>query len=259
MNRLNKTAGSGARNWSDLNAARLEALSPGDDPRPGFATVWPNILWVAEQFWQAQASRDDTRRLETWHHLVMAVGNFKRQGGTQIRLLEAVPKDHIWRAQDSFPPTCKVQTLTGQIQLDRDDPDSWKQLTTDKKAIQGLQVATATTLLSALWPGSHVIIDIRVLNSTTALNMDEVMSRGWLTPESTESLSVTWDRYDWVRTMLLGKAAELRNGGADVEPVQLERALYTLDQKVPRPKKDEPLRTWQDYADALGEVLAKIA
>ena len=259
MNLSNKATGSGAASWSDLNAARVEGLSPGDDPRPGFSTVWRNILWVAGQFWQAQAARDDARRLETWHHLVMAIGNFKRQGGTQICLLEAVPKDHVWPAQDSIPPTCKVQTLTGQIELDRDDPDSWKQLTTDKKAIQGLQVATATTLLSALWPGRHVIIDIRDLNATIALNMDEVVSRGWLTPGSTESLWVTWDRYDWVRTKLRGKAAELRAGGADVEPVQVERALYTLDQKVLRPRKDEPKMTWQEYADALGEVLAKVA
>ena len=187
----------------------------------------------------------------------MAVGNFKRQGGTQICLLEAVPKDHVWPAQESIPRACRVQTLTGQIELIRDDPDSWKQLTTDKKAIQGLQVATATTLLSALWPGRHVIIDVRDLNATIALNMDEVMSKGWLTPDSTESLWVTWERYDWVRTKLRGKAAELRDGGADVEPVQVERALYTLDQNVPRPKKDGPKMTWVDYADAIGEALAK--
>lgn len=249
----------GKLNWSDLNAARVEALSPGDDPRLGFATVWPNILWVAEQFWQAQAARNETRRLETWHHLVMAIGNFKRQGGTQIYLLKAVQKDHVWPAQDSFPSTCEVQTLTGCIELDRDNPDSWKQLTTEKNAIKGLQVATATTLLSALWPGTHVIIDIRDLSATIGLNMGEVASMGWLAVDSTKSLTVTWDRYDWVRTKLNGKAAQLREGGADVQPVKVERALYTLDKKVTRPRKSEPNMTWQEYADALGEVLAKVA
>lgn len=259
MNLSNEKARGGAPNWSDLNAARVALLSPGDDPRPGFATVWPNILWVAEQFWRAQVTGDDARRLETWHHLVMAVGNFKRQGGTQICLLKAVSKDHVWPAPESVPSTCIVQTLTGQIKLDRDDPDSWKQLTTKKKAIQGLQVATATTLLSALWPGSHVIIDARDLNATIALNMSEVVSKGWLTPDSTKSLRVTWDKYDWMRTKLLGRIAALRDGGADVEAIQVERALYTLDQRIPRPGKGEPKMTWQEYVDALSNVLANLA
>ena len=50
MSLSNKAAGIGAARWSDLNAAKMEALCPGDDPRPGFSTVWPNILWVAAQF-----------------------------------------------------------------------------------------------------------------------------------------------------------------------------------------------------------------
>ncbi len=102
MNLSNEATGKRAASWSDLSVTKVVALAPADDPRSGFSTVWRNILWVAEQFWEAQAATDDVRRLESWHHLVMAVGNFKRQGGTQICLLEAVPKDHVWLTQDSM-------------------------------------------------------------------------------------------------------------------------------------------------------------
>lgn len=243
--------------WADLNAARVKALAPDNDPRPGFAIVWPNILWIAEQFWQAQADGDDARRLETWHHLVMAVGNFKRQGGTQIRLLQAVAKGHDLPGPRIRPSRCTVQSLSGLIELERDRAGSWKTLTADKNAIQGIQVATATTLLSALWPGEHIIIDFRELNSTIALNLAEALTLGWVTLDGTDSPSVTWDRYEWVRSKVFGKAAELGASGVEVEPLQIERALYTLDQAVTRPPRGAPKLTWQEYTDGLGDVLSR--
>jgi hypothetical protein len=234
-------------NWSDLDKERVSALSAGQDQPTGFAIVWPNILWCAELFWQAQIAGDDARRLETWHHLVMAVGNFKRQGGTQICLLQAVPEGHAWLAQDRRPRSCKVQTVTGEIELIRDDPGSWELLA----ALKGVEVATATTLLSALWPRSHVIMDTRVLNATMGLNMAEAVEKGWLTTDSRKTIGVSWEMYAWVRSKVLEKTDQLNAEGANVEPVYVERSLYILDQRVRLPQK----LSWNEYAEELGRVL----
>jgi hypothetical protein len=44
--------------------------------------LWDDILWLALL---ARAATDDSERRMRWHHLVMAVGNFKRQGGRRLR------------------------------------------------------------------------------------------------------------------------------------------------------------------------------
>jgi excisionase family DNA binding protein len=124
--------------WASLNEERVKALAGAAEDRPGFAVVWPNILWTAELFWQAQAGRDRNRRVETWHHLVMAVGNFKRQGGTQICLLDAAFEDQV---PPGRPESCSVQTLAGEVELRRNTPETWTLLTDNKEGVKGVQVA----------------------------------------------------------------------------------------------------------------------
>jgi hypothetical protein len=231
--------------WSNLTNRQVKEMAATEEDRSGFAVVWPNILWTADLFWQAQLADDQVRQMETWHHLVMATGNFKRQGGTQICLLQTPPSQHLTATR---PEMCLVRTLDGQIELWRDEPDSWTSLTNDKKAIKGIQVATATTLLSALWPGSHIIIDIRDLNATIGLNLAELTE--WVNPLSRTSIGPSWNWYQWMRDKVMTKAAESR-----LAPIDVERALYQLDRLVTRPSKGQPKLTWQQYSDALEEVL----
>jgi hypothetical protein len=44
--------------------------------------LWDDIAWLALYMWEAA---DDDERCLRWHHLVMAVGNFNRQGGRRLR------------------------------------------------------------------------------------------------------------------------------------------------------------------------------
>jgi len=50
--------------------------------------LWDDILWLADSAWTAP--EDDERRMR-WHHLVMAVGNFKRQNGRRLRPARIAP------------------------------------------------------------------------------------------------------------------------------------------------------------------------
>ena len=70
--------------WSDLNDDRVKTLVAESADADAFTVVWPNIEWLADLFWDAQSGSSHERRIETWHHLVMTAGNFKRQGGTKF-------------------------------------------------------------------------------------------------------------------------------------------------------------------------------
>ena len=118
--------------------------------------------------------------------------------------------------------------------------------------MRGLHVATATTVLSALWPEDHVIIDIRDLRATIGLNLAEVVDQGWVDPDSQRAVRPSWPRYQWLRQKVLSRVEELRAAGAEVDPVDVERALYTLDGKTKRSKTS---MTWKTYVEALGDAL----
>lgn len=236
--------------WSDLNVERVQRLARRDNR--AFTTVWPNILWVAEQFWQAQ-SDDEVDHLETWHHLVMSVGNFKRQGGTQICLFGAVPVGGALPTSDDHRESCRVQLMSGEVVLHRDEPSTWARL----NEVKGLGVATSTTLLSALWPGAHVIVDRRDLNAAIALNLAQTVDQWGIDPDSSKGIQVSWDWYQWLRERLLSKAEELRAADPEIRLDEVERALYTLDGRVERVKGEQSY-TWSEYAAALDTVLLAV-
>src|SRR4051812_14454858 len=96
---------------------------------------WEDIEWLADRFW---APDFDPPRA---HHLLMAVGNFKRQGGTVIHTPERL------RDLDAQPTAARSSAcVVFGVELAREAPASWRRLTTDGQ-IRGLGVATATTLL----------------------------------------------------------------------------------------------------------------
>jgi hypothetical protein len=240
--------------WSDLDLYDVNAFKAMGYGLAGFSVVWPSILWVADLFWRAQESGSDERRAETWHHLVMAAGNFKRQGGTQICLLRRVSDDDAWPDAGNRPCSCTVQALAGEVELRRDSAETWKQLT-DKTVVKGIGAATATTILSALWPGDHLVIDKRDLKATVALSFDEVAAQKWIDPRSRKDITVSWGWYDWLRGKVLAKTAELASLDPTISVVDVERSLYHLDSLVRRPKRGGQALSWEEYARALSNAL----
>ena len=187
--------------------------------------LWDDVLWLAARFWDTD---DDIARVERWHHLVLAVGNFKRQAGRRLR-----PPRLARRT--SFVPTSAPRTFVvpgAGAAVDCERPATWGALRAD-----GVGTATQTALLAALWPDRHHVFDWRVLAAVAALGPLELVS-----PTDTQPLEPTIERYTPVRRLLLSVAE--RSGLA---LVTVERALYRLTQRVPT----SPDRTWAGYRTAL--------
>ena len=194
--------------------------------------MWSDVLWLAEKFAASQPGSTDATR--AWHHLLMAVGNFKRSAGNIAP--EPLPSPRRIAA----PQRLLVPGLNG-IVLDRDDPTTWRKL----KAITGLGegVPTASTVLSALWPGVHVIIDRRVVAAAIGLKW------GGTAPANSYLPHRTWTLYEKYRSVVLAAAKRTR-----WQPVEVERALYVLDARVMAELKDS--WSWRDYEATLNTVIA---
>ena len=193
--------------------------------------MWSDILWLAEEFAASQPGSVEATR--AWHHLLMAVGNFKRSAGN-IAPAPLPPPRNV-----QAPHQLTIPGLNGNV-LDRGDPDTWRQL----KEIPGLGqgVPTASTVLSALWPGNHVIIDRRVVASAIGLNW------GGSAPAGSSLPHRTWTLYEKYRSVVL--AAAKRTGR---QPVEVERALYVLDARVMAGLKGS--WSWRDYEATLNTVI----
>lgn len=123
--------------------------------------LWDDIVWLALL---ARASADDQERRMRWHHLVMAFGNFKRQGGRRLRPDPVSPATSLTAVvqSDNFP----VPGLGRPVE--HDGLDSWLLL---ENSLSGAGTATTTTLLAALWPGKHHIFDWRVAAAVAGLGV----------------------------------------------------------------------------------------
>ncbi len=98
-------------------------------------------------------------------------------------------------------------------------------------------VATATTLLSALWPGDHIILDIRALGAL--IGVTGISGKGWYAArvgegsETRKGLdSIDWNDYAWYRAVILAESRAL-----NTFPVNVERALFVLDEKYSRGRR----------------------
>lgn len=197
--------------------------------------LWQDVIYLAERFWDSVAE-DTAEREIRWHHLLMAIGNFKRQGGT--RLLDPLLERQPTRRDR---PTSFV--AHGQLRVSVDTPGSWRAL---ERGTRGLGRATTTTLLSALWPGDHVIFDRRASNAAVGLVGQKT---GWQSgdlpdPDGTTSVFRTWSRYTWFRGHVLDTAQQ-------TEPVMVERALYELDRAI----NGGADLTWREYGENLRRAL----
>ncbi|MFP5321562.1 MAG: hypothetical protein ACLGIC_06905 [Acidimicrobiia bacterium] len=218
-----------------LDRAAIEVLAGGWSD----GGLWAEVDWLAERFW---AATDPAARSRRWHHLVLAVGNFKRQPGRRLRptldttgpAVPGVPEDRFDVAGTDGPVTVAV-----------DDPASWVALSA---ALPGAAVATTSTLLAALWPSAHFVFDWRVAAAANGLRARaELATAPGFDATATTTPDLGFDHYGRVRAWLLDTAAAT---GAGL--VAAERALYRASQLVPA----ERGRDWATYGHAVVDAIA---
>lgn len=222
----------------------------GSDPLPGFTAsrarilaaeweddgLWDDAVWLGQHFWAAD---DPVDRVVRWHHLVLAVGNFKRPRARWLRpdRLGGLPAHQATIA--GF-----FETPAG-LRVDRDDPASWEPL---RASLVGADVSTTASLLAALWPSHHFVCDwrVRVAASGLRLAADLAPCPG-IRPSIAggESLPLGFDDYlvvqGWLRRL-------------DTPLLVSQRALYCLSRKA----GSEPGRPWSEYSQALLSILEGI-
>lgn len=201
------------------------------------AGLWNDVLWLSRQFWR-------TRNYVAWHHLVMAVGNFKRQPNRRLHPLQ-LSSDTERQKKVIRTPSFVVPGNSGQT-LTRENPDTWWRWN-----FTNAGVPTRSTLLAALWPDEHHILDWRVLAVVLALTLDaDIPGLNLITPDSTERVPpLEGKHYERVRELLLDI-----KGSYGLDLVTVERALYVLSTRVKRVKRGTE-RTWRSYqADLLALV-----
>jgi hypothetical protein len=169
----------------------------------------------------------------------MTAGNFKRQAPICLPdLPDVLDAGHDAGDQASFTIQVEDELRT----VERDNPDSWEHLTD----ITGIGVATATTLLSALWPGYHVIADERDIGAAIGLAYEEASSEGLLRSAGYYGEVVSWRRYRWFRPKVIGRAEVIGGKAVDVE-----RALFQID--LATGTNSQTL--WDEYRRELCRVL----
>jgi len=206
----------------------------------GDGGLWQDIEQLAARFWLAE----ERNRSISWHHLVMAVGNFKRPRGRRLRPnLGASLADHGHTERGAFI----VPGTDPGVVVAPGEPDTWEALS---RALSGSAVATTTTLLAALWSEAHFVFDWRVRAAATALRISAGLDPGDVDPDSCASPPVTFADYIRIRVWLLDTAAvEGRR------PAEVERALYSLSQQVGPSNRS---RTWRSYAKDINARLVQI-
>jgi len=195
--------------------------------------LWSDVLLLADRVWGASAADE---RVLAWHHLLMAVGNFKRQGGRRIMpAVDLPPARPVSRTQTFDTPTgmaVNVEALT-----------DWQRL---QASLVGIATPTCTTLLAALWPGDHFVFDWRV----RAVASGVLRTNGFAACPSIEAAGqrqpgpVTMEDYHYVR-------AGLRS--SDLDLVTSERAFYEISRAM-TPVRG---RTWEAYGAAVLEMLGR--
>ena len=210
---------------SKFSAEVIDALSSSFDE----SAIWDSTLKAAEAFWAASHQAHSPIEREpiwAWHLLVLSVGNFKRQAPITLpRLTQHHDSGGIARSPQVKVPVGEAKTITLKV----DDPVTWEALCGAQGGIPGISVATASTLLSALWPGDHVIIDIRDINAARGLAYADAVAHELVKEGGLQGDPVSWTAYKWLRPKVLAKAAETVR-----HPVDVERALFILADRANR-------------------------
>lgn len=209
--------------------------------------AWSIIPSLAERAWTAT----DAERPFAWHHLVMAVGNFKRDARIRLQLDIELPVDHVDRGQQPF-------VLPDGEHIEASDPDTWQTLID----LKGLGIATTSAILAALWPTHHAVIDRRSRNAFVALQLlqegkSPILEAHGIDPDKKGDRTALGDptlpQYEQYRRAL----ADEVGGRAAIRLMDVERALYSLEQRVSR--LPETGRSWREYSHEFGQVIADAA
>jgi hypothetical protein len=197
----------GAPSLPSLTSTAVNQLSSSWDD----GGLWDDVLFLADRFWDAS---EQESRLIGWHHLVLAVGNFKRQTGRRLRppaLQGQADRSQVHREGEQT----LVPTLDG-LTLRLDDSKSWRMLS---GTLPGAEVPTTTTILAALWPDQHFIFDWRVHAAANALRIHAGLdATAEVEPASTYSPALTFSAYEQIRQWILESATYLK-----VQVTQTER------------------------------------
>jgi hypothetical protein len=235
-----------AHRYQELREGRVHDL----DPLPGFTAprarklaagwddggLWDDVAWVGEHFW---AATDPAERAVRWHHVVLAVGNFKRP---RARWLCPCRLEGIRGQQPSVATS--FETPAG-LHVDRDDRASWESL---RSSLAGADVSTTAALLAALWPSHHFVFDWRVRRAASGLrlaaNLEPCPGVKPLIAGG-ESSPLDFEDYTLVRAWLQAVGPPL---------VVSQRALFCLSQKA----GSEPSRPWSEYSRVLVSILESV-
>ena len=198
--------------------------------------LWTDVRTLAVQV----LASSDHERNSAWHHLVMAVGNFKRQ--SPIHAFAGLTKS------SSPLPTNRRITLPNGNALDSDDADTWPNVEGS-----GIRRATATAILAALWPDQHATMDWHARTAAVAL---VGATRGWrrTTPigdaDSRERVPSDWITYGWYRGEL---QAWLDIDTETVRPAltPLERGLFEVNRSFWDEHPEAHSVTWKEYGAQL--------
>lgn len=202
-----------------------------------------DIEWLAERFWSTVGDQ----RVVAWHHLVLAVGNFKRQSGRRLRPARLAHLSGPLRLEQR-PSSFDVPGTEPPTTVAAEDSAGWRRLS---KELPGAAEATTTTLLAALWPDHHLVFDWRVHAAANALRIRaELPPTSGVNAEATNTPPLTFDDYELVREWALGVAASTGERLASAE-----RALYRLSQLISAADG----RTWFGYAERAAAALASLS
>ena len=198
--------------------------------------LWEDVAWLGEQFW---AATDPAERAVRWHHVVLAVGNFKRP---QSRWLRPCRLKELPGRKPQFGAS--FETPEG-LRVARDDLASWECL---RSSLTGADVSTTTALLAALWPAHHFVFDWRVRAAASGLRIAAGLDPcPGVKPAIAggESSPLDFEDYTLVRAWLQAVDSPL---------VVSECALYRLSKKA----GSESGRPWSEYSQVLVSILESV-
>jgi hypothetical protein len=214
-----------------ITREEIDIVGPID---PKLAALWSDVQFLADSVHAHTGAERDL----AWHHLLLAVGNYKAQAPLFVLAFPSAPEHRTVQREQ----TLAVRIGGELLEVSAEGPSTWRELMV---LIRGLGIPRTTTVLSALWPGQHVIMDWRALSASLALSGARL---GWdqslVGPASTTRAEASWTSYDWYRRAVVCCADRVGRS-----PVDLERALWQVGREAPG-------LTWEVYAELLEHDLA---
>jgi hypothetical protein len=208
------------------------------------AASWDYVLRCAAVFWRALES-EAKREVVThdWDNLKMAVGNFKRDA-------KIAPTDSPTTSILGEVRRQREFTIPGSSTIVASDP---LEVISVLDTLKGIDVATASTLASALWPDDFAILDKWVLAAGMGLS-GLVGDWSWLRSHNLEPTDTEYAKRLRVEDYghYLSFLRPLRESSG--QPlVKIERALFLIGREASGAKS----QTWSEYARALGDLLSE--